>query len=208
MSARRAARPSSPDGRAGGYAPAVSTRERLSEEAARLFAERGYHGTSIADLADALGIRKSSVYSHIGGKEELLAEIALAGAEAFHAALDAIPRDAPAGERLQLALRAHLEVVDRQLDVATVWLQEWRYLSGEPRERFLAERRRYEQRIRGLLHEAIGAGELRADLDVDQATLAFLSLANWAYAWMRHGTDVEAVAAGFWALLRDGMAPR
>jgi TetR/AcrR family transcriptional regulator, cholesterol catabolism regulator len=183
-------------------------RSELTRVAARLFAERGYHGTSIADLAGALGIRKSSVYSHIGGKEDLLAEIALAGAEAFHAALDAVPRDVPAAERLQLALRAHLGVVDRQLDVATVWLQEWRFLGGEARERFLAERRRYEQRIRGLMHEAIGAGELRKDLDVDHATLAYLSLGNWAYTWMTHKTDIEAVATAFWALLRDGMATR
>jgi len=186
----------------------VSTRDRLSEHAARLFAERGYHGTSIADLADALGIRKSSVYSHIDGKEDLLAEIALAGAAAFHAALDSIPRDAPAGDRLQLALRAHLGVVNQQLDVATVWLQEWRFLSGEPRERFLAERRRYEQRIRGLMHEAIGAGELRSDLDLDHAVLAYLSVGNWAYTWMTHETDVDAIATGFWRLLRDGMATR
>ena len=68
-----------------------STKERLSTEAARLFAQRGYHGTSIGDLAAALGIQKASVYSHIKGKEELLAEIALAGAEAFHAALDRVP---------------------------------------------------------------------------------------------------------------------
>src|SRR6185503_431173 len=106
----------------------VSTRARLSEHAARLFAERGYHGTSINDLAGALGIQKASVYSHIKGKEDLLAEIALAGAVAFHDALDEVPEDVPAAERLRLALRAHLGVVDRQLDVATVWLQEWRFL--------------------------------------------------------------------------------
>ncbi len=186
----------------------MSTRDRLSEHAARLFAERGYHGTSVADLAEALGIRKSSVYSHIGGKEELLAEIALAGADAFHAALDALPGDASAGEQLRLALGAHLSVVDRQLDVATVWLQEWRFLSGSARERFLTERRRYEQRIRALLQDAVRSGELRADLDVDHATLAFFSLGNWAYTWMRHDTDVDAVADQFWRLLRDGMAAR
>jgi AcrR family transcriptional regulator len=186
----------------------VSTRDRLSEHAARLFAERGFHGTSIADLADALGIRKSSVYSHIANKEELLTEIALAGADAFHAALDALPGDVSAGERLRLALRAHLRVVDRQLEVATVWLQEWRYLTGPARERFLTERRRYEQRLRALLEEAIASGDLRSDLDVDHATLAFFSVGNWAYTWLSRSTDVDAEADAFWALLRDGMTLR
>ena len=61
-----------------------STRDRLSAEAARLFAERGYHGTSINDLAVALGIHKSSLYAYINGKADLLADIALTGAAAFH----------------------------------------------------------------------------------------------------------------------------
>src|SRR3954469_4405536 len=126
----------------------VSTRARLSEHAARLFAERGYHGTSINDLAGALGIQKASVYSHIKGKEDLLAEIALAGAAAFHDALDGVPADVPAAERLRVALRAHPRAVDGELDVATVWLQEWRFHSGSARDEFLSERRRYERRIR------------------------------------------------------------
>jgi AcrR family transcriptional regulator len=183
----------------------VSTRDRLSEHAARLFAERGYHGTSINDLAEALGIQKASVYSHIKGKEDLLAELALAGAAAFHDALDAVPDDVPAAERLRLALRAHLGVVDRQLDVATVWLQEWRYLSGPARESFVTERRRYERRVRKLFESAVKGGDLRADLDVRHATLAFLSLGNWAYTWMTHSTDVDQVADAFWALLVDGI---
>jgi AcrR family transcriptional regulator len=186
----------------------MSTRDRLSEHAARLFAERGYHGTSVADLAEALGIQKSSVYAHIRGKEDLLAEIALAGAEAFHGALDAIPDDLPADERLRAALHAHLGVVGQQLDVATVWLLEWRFLTGEPRDRFVAERHRYERRVAKLFAEAVASGALRADLDEREAALAFFSLGNWAYTWLTPKADVDAAAEGFWTLLRDGMAPR
>ena len=182
----------------------MSTRERLSEHAARLFAERGYHGTSVSDLASALGIQKASVYAHIKGKEDLLAEIALAGAQAFHKALDEVPEDSPPLERLRLALLAHLGVVARQLDVATVWLQEWRYLDGEARERFLRDRRRYERRVSGFFEDAVAAGDLRTDLDVKYATLAFLSLGNWAYTWMTPRTRVKDVADAFWGLLLDG----
>jgi AcrR family transcriptional regulator len=182
-----------------------NTRDRLSKAAARLFAERGYHGTSIGDLAKALEIQKASVYSHIKGKEDLLAEIALAGAQAFHDAQDSVPDDVDTVEQLRLALRAHLRVVDRQLDVATVWLQEWRYLTGDALERFLEERRRYEQRIRTLFERAVSAGALPRDLDIRHAVLVFLSVANWAYTWMTHGTDVDAEADALWALLRSGL---
>ena len=75
-----------------------SRREELTRIAARLFAERGYPGTSLADLADALGMQKPSLYHHIASKEDLLWEVAWEGAEAFHAGLDAVPGDA-AGDR-------------------------------------------------------------------------------------------------------------
>lgn len=183
----------------------MDTRERLSIEAARLFAKQGYHGTSIADLAEATGLRKASIYSHISGKEELLAEIALAGAEAFHEALDGIPEDADAGDALRLALQAHLRVVDQQLDVATVWLQEWHYLGEAALGQFLADRRDYERRITAMFERAVADGALRADLDVRRAVLAYFSVANWAYTWMTHETDVDREADAFWALLVAGL---
>jgi TetR/AcrR family transcriptional regulator, cholesterol catabolism regulator len=141
-------------------------REELTRIAARLFADRGYHGTSLADLAEALGIQKASLYHHIDSKEDLLWEVARAGAESFHTALDAVPEGLPATEKIRLALRAHLRVVGEQLDVATVFTREWRALQGERRERFVAERRRYEERIRDLFREGVERGELRTDLDV------------------------------------------
>jgi TetR/AcrR family transcriptional regulator, cholesterol catabolism regulator len=186
----------------------VSTKDRLSAEAARLFAERGYHGTSIGDLAAALGIQKASVYSHIKGKEDLLAEVALAGADAFHAALDTVPDDAEPEERVRLALHAHLRVVHQQLAVATVWLHEWRYLTGSARERFLADRHHYERRVRRLFEDAVAAGALREDLDLRHAVLAFFSIGNWAYTWLTARSNVDAEAESFWSLLRDGTALR
>src|SRR3954471_6013415 len=164
-------------------------REELTRIAALLFAERGYQGACLADLADALGVQKPSLYHHIESKEDLLWEVAWEGAEAFHAALDSVPDDLPATERIRLALRAHLGVVADQLDVATVFTREWRALEGERRERFVAERRRYEERIRSLFRDGIDHGELRTDLAADAAALVFLSAANWAYTWLRAGAD-------------------
>src|SRR5919108_2922889 len=74
----------------------MSTRRGdLAREAARLFAERGFHGTSMGDLAEALGVQKGSLYSLTGSKQELLFETMREGARAFHAALDEVPEDAP-----------------------------------------------------------------------------------------------------------------
>src|SRR5207237_354883 len=182
-----------------------SRKSELTRQAARLFAEKGYHGTSIGDLAEALGVQKGSLYHHIKGKEDLLWEVASAGARAFHEGLDGIPDEARPLEKIRLALRAHLRVVADQLDVATVFVQEWRYLEGPRREEFVAERRRYEQRIGELFREGRDRGDLRSDLDESAAVLLFLSAANWAYTWLHAGRDTDELADRFTTLLVDGI---
>src|SRR5438105_5840645 len=180
-------------------------RSEVTREAARLFAEKGYHGTSIGDLAAALGVQKGSLYSHIESKQDLLYEIVRDGVGAFHTALDAIPEELPAVEKIRFALRAHLRVVSEQLDVATVWMREWRYLDEERRSWFLEERRRYEERVRGLFREGRELSQLRTDLDEAAAALLFLSAANWAYTWLQPGRDTDELADRFFALLLDGI---
>src|SRR3954451_18706060 len=180
-------------------------RTELTRIAAQLFAEKGYHGTSIGDLAQAMGVQKGSLYHHIDTKADLLWEVAREGAAAFHAALDATPERLPATEKIRLALRGHLAVVAGQLDVATVFVKEWHALEGERRERFVAERRRYEERIRDLFREGVEGSELRTDLDAAAAALLFLSAGNWAYTWLRPGVYTDAIADRIYAALLDGM---
>ena len=180
-------------------------RTELTRLAAQLFAEKGYHGTSVGDLAAAMGVQKGSLYAHIASKEDLLYETMREGADAFHAALDAVPEDASAVEKIRLALRGHLRVVAEQLDVATVFVQEWRYLEGERRDEIVAERRRYEERIRALFREGRELGELRTDLDDAAAALLFLSAGNWAYTWLEPGRDTDELADRFYDLLVNGM---
>jgi len=182
----------------------TARREELTRIAARLFADKGYQGTSLADLAEGLGVQKPSLYHHIASKEDLLWEVAREGAAAFHSALDAVP-EGRAADRIRLAFRAHLAVVAAQLDVATVFVREWRFLSGERRDIFVAERRRYEERIRDLFRDGVEGSELRTDLDVGTAALLFLSSANWAYTWLRPGADTDALADRVFAVLLDGM---
>jgi len=183
----------------------ATRRSELTRQAARLFAEKGYHGTSIGDLAEAMGVQKGSLYAHIESKQDLLYESMRDGAAAFHAALDAIPDELPATEKIRLALRGHLRVVAEQLDVATVFVREWRYLQGDRREEIVAERRRYEERFRGLFREGRELGELRTDLDEATAALLALSALNWAYTWLQPGRPTDELADRFYALLVDGM---
>ena len=183
----------------------ATRREELVTVASRLFAERGYHGTSMADLADAMGLQKGSLYSLTESKQELLVVITRDGAASFHAALDRVPEGDEPLERIRLALRAHLGVVAAQVSSATVFMREWRFLDEPERTAFRAERRRYEERWRELLQEAAERGTLRSDLDVEAAVLLVLSAANWAYTWIRPGAETDELADRFFATLLDGV---
>jgi len=183
----------------------ATRREELVSVAAQLFAERGYHGTSMADLAEAMGVQKGSLYSLTESKQELLVVITREGAASFHAALDGVPDDAEPLDRVRLALRAHLGVVAAQVSAATVFTREWRFLDEPERSRFRAERRRYEERWSALLREAAERGALRSDLDVEAAVLLVLSAANWAYTWIRPGAGTDQLADRFFAILLDGV---
>lgn len=152
-----------------------------------------------------MGVQKGSLYSHIESKADLLWDVAREGAGAFHQALDQVPDEGPVVERIRAALRGHLRVVAQQLDIATVFIREWRYLEGERRDSFIAERRRYEERFRALFREGRERGELRTDLDDGAAALVALSSVNWAYTWLRPGAGTDDLADRFTALLLDGM---
>jgi AcrR family transcriptional regulator len=176
--------------------------------AARLFSERGYHGTSMADVAGVLGLLRGSLYAHIGSKEELLYDVVDRGAERFlERGAGALGLDAPAPERLRAFLAGHIETAIEQLEAGTVFLNEWRYLSDAPRSDIKSKRDRYEDMVRTILSEGIAGGEFRADLDVPLAARLVLSAGNWIYAWYREGGEMapREVGAGFADMLVRGL---
>ncbi|MFP5299481.1 MAG: TetR/AcrR family transcriptional regulator, partial [Actinomycetota bacterium] len=124
-------------------------RAELTRAAARLFSERGYHGTSMQHLGDAMGIQRGSLYAHIGSKEELLYDVVEAGAAHFLArAEEAYSTSGAADVRLRKLLIGHIETAIEHLDSATVFLNEWRYLSDDRRADIKAKRDRYEHLVR------------------------------------------------------------
>lgn len=160
--------------------------------AASLFSERGYHGTSMQHLGEALGLLRGSLYAHIGSKEELLFEVVDEGADRFlERGQTALGKGGPAAERLKALLVAHIETAIEHMDAATVFLNEWRYLSDERRAVVVDKRHRYEAMMRGVIEEGMGTGEFRGDLDVPLASRLVLSAGNWTYSWYRPGGDLS-----------------
>ena len=183
-------------------------RAEMVRVAARLFSERGYHGTSMQHLGDALGLLRGSLYAHIGSKEELLFEVADEGADRFLArGEEAVASDLPAAERLRLLLVGHVETAANHLDAATVFLNEWRYLSAELRAVIQEKRDRYEAMVAEIVSDGTAEGEFRADADARLAVLLVLSAANWTYEWYRPGGRLTPAEVGerFAALIVDGL---
>jgi AcrR family transcriptional regulator len=186
-------------------------RTQMVRAAARLFSERGYHGTSMQHLADALGLLRGSLYAHIGSKEELLFDVVDEGANRFLERAEAARNlRAPASERLKHLLIGHVETAIEHLDAGTVFLNEWRYLSKELRAIVRDKRDRYEAVVRGIVADGIAAGEFRADLDVPLAARLVLSAGNWVYAWYRPGGELTPTEIGgrFADLLVTGLRAR
>ena len=103
-----------------GSMPKVS-RDEVIAAAGRLFAERGYHGTSMRDLGEELGLLGSSIYSHVNSKAELLTEVIGTGAEMFQASADAaLAIEGTATAKLRALIEGHLDVVlDHRSEVVT-----------------------------------------------------------------------------------------
>ncbi|HEX2029840.1 MAG TPA: TetR/AcrR family transcriptional regulator [Actinomycetota bacterium] len=183
---------------------AADRRDFFLERAAELFSERGYHATSMRDIAEAIGIRAPSLYAHIQRKEDLLYGIVTSAATEFLSSLEAVrASSAPPAGKLREAMRAHVRVVADNLQGARVFHHEWRALS-EPRR---GEVRELRDRYEALWDQLIA--ELRPD-DPTFARLLALSAANWTYVWYdpRGSLSPEEIADRFTDLLLRGLERR
>jgi AcrR family transcriptional regulator len=162
------------------------TREDVVRVAGRLFAERGYHGTSMRDLAAELGLLGSSLYSHITSKEDLLVEVVERGESLFSASAEkALAMEGPAIIRLKALVSGHVEVVLNHLDEVRTFLYEAWVLDESRRAKVLAARDRYEQAFRQVYEEGRRDGSFRPDLDPKLAATFLLSVLNALERWYR-----------------------
>lgn len=188
-------------------AHAYSRRDQILEAAAELFSRRGYHGTSIRDIAAATGILPGSLYAHIRSKEDLLYDIVVGAAGQFIASVEMAAKGPwSPGEKLRVAMRAHIDVVANAREEARVFLEEWTALEEPRRSEVKDLRDRYEELWDGIIREGIAGGDLR-EVEPTVARLLVLSAANWTYTWYDpEGTMTpKEIADRFTDLLLGGL---
>jgi AcrR family transcriptional regulator len=185
------------------------TRNDIVAGAGRRFATHGYHGTSMRDLGDDLGILGSSLYSHVGGKQELLVAVVERGAAFFEqAAADALATDADPQERIRGLVSGHIGVLLDHRPEARTYLTEVDFLDDKARRRVNEIRDRYEEAFRSTIADGITHGVFRPDCNPRLSAIYVLSILNALDRWYDEGGLLtrDEVASDIYEFVISGLS--
>jgi AcrR family transcriptional regulator len=188
--------------------PRPGRKDDVVAAAITLFSRKGYHSTTVRDIAEESGMLSGSLYAHIASKEELLYQIVLQAAERFMAGITPIVSGpGTAAAKLRAAMGAHLQVMAGDRDAAAIFLHEWKALTGDRRALVAARRREYERQFAAIIGQGIAGGEFRA-VEEKFARLLVLSAVNWLYEWYDPAGPLgpDELAGKFADLILQGLA--
>jgi AcrR family transcriptional regulator len=165
--------------------------DTLTDVALRVFAERGYDGASMDDVARAAGITKASIYHHVSGKEALLERGLTRALDALFGILDEPgSRDGRARERLRYIVTRVAETTLRLLPELSVL---FRARGTSKSERGALERRReFDRVVTELVRTAQRDGDLRTDLEPRLVVRLLFGMSNSVVEWYRPGAALDA----------------
>lgn len=185
-------------------------RTQILRVATTLFREKGYHRTSLDDIADQVGFTKPAIYYYFDSKEELLFAIVDG---VVSGALERVQRiaaqDLSPLERMNAILVENTRVVLEHIDANTAFYNERGLLSPE-RERMVRDRERaYTNVVREIYIEGVRSGDL-LDIDPNVAISTLLGATIWVYRWYRPNgrLSIDETANSVAELLLNGYRTR
>ncbi|MDA9865423.1 TetR/AcrR family transcriptional regulator, partial [bacterium] len=175
-------------------APRTNTKAELLTHARRLFAQRGYEGVSMRDIAGSVGVRQSAIYNHFASKQILLVDLMVSHMEVL---LDAVqsavkPDDDPA-KRLETFVRFHVSYHINHPDDVFLAYMELRSLEDEGRKAVLSHRDAYEQVLRDILKAGVATGAFQIG-DLAVTTRGILAMLTGVTVWFRDEGRLDATA--------------
>ncbi|MEA2721941.1 MAG: hypothetical protein QOJ39_3805 [Candidatus Eremiobacteraeota bacterium] len=182
--------------------------DSLTDVALRVFADRGYDGASMDDVARAAGITKASIYHHVSGKEALLERGLGRALDALFAILDEpAARDGRAVDRLRHIVERVAETTLHLLPELTVL---FRVHGASKSERNAVDRRRaFDRLVTDIIAQAQREGDVRRDLDPRLLARLIFGMSNSVVEWYRSGSlSREAIARAVVAIAFDGVTTR
>ncbi|HLJ04851.1 MAG TPA: TetR/AcrR family transcriptional regulator [Acetobacteraceae bacterium] len=184
-------------------------REAVIRAAAHAFNHKGYHNTSLDDIAAALQVTKPTVYYYVTNKEQLLFECFVAGVERIRAAFrEARNLDVPARQRLNAVLRDYAQAVASEFGWCMVRVEEQDLppaLSGHIK----AIKVEIDHGIRRLIREGVQDGSIHP-CDPKMTAFALAGSLNWIAHWYRENQSMTAaqIADAFIQIFDNGLQPR
>jgi TetR/AcrR family transcriptional regulator, cholesterol catabolism regulator len=166
--------------------------EEIAQAAVKLFERKGYHATSVQDIADEVGLQKGSLYHYISSKEDLLLQLAHRSITDFNHRVERIlAADLTNRERLHKALENHLNSVTENMSLTTVLLRE-AFSLGEKQHDVIQEATdKYLNLWTQIIEQGIAAGEFRP-VSARLTALAILGSCNWVYRWYKEGGKLSS----------------
>jgi TetR/AcrR family transcriptional regulator, cholesterol catabolism regulator len=160
-------------------------RDRILKEAAALFSERGYHGTTIDDIAERFGATKPFVYYHFNSKIDLLVELCERGTrEALNAAERAISVEGSPKQRLDQFVRDFTAVALDNQQFVTIYFREEINLPELDAARINKMRKEIDHKLTKLLEDGVQSGDFKVD-DPQMCCLVIAGMISYAFAWYR-----------------------
>ena len=183
------------------------TRDTILEAAAQVFRQKGFHGASMQDIAEAVNLQKASLYHHVSSKQEILLALLDRALELLLERISAISNQSiPADQKLQQMIRAYLQILAENTDLSAVLLFEHRSLERKQHARHVPYRDKFEALWRDVLVEGVDAGSFQCD-NPALTTRAILGILNWTITWYRPDGDltIEQIADQYSQLLLNGL---
>ena len=184
-------------------------REAVIRAAAHAFNRKGYHNTSLDDIAAALEVTKPTVYYYVQNKEQLLFECFVTGVEQIRAAFREVKQlEVPAREQLNAVLRHYGEAVASEFGWCMVRAEE-QDLSPSMSSHIKALKSEIDQGIRRLIREGIQDGSIHP-CDPKMTAFALAGALNWIAHWYRENQSMTGaqIADAFVTIFENGLRPR
>lgn len=184
--------------------------DEIVDATARVFAERGYHGTSTQAIADVLGLRQASLYYYFPSKEAALEIVCEKGVDGFlERAEEIVAGSGSPLDKLAGLIRSHLAPVTSKPEYVRVFINERRYLPKSARRRIARKSRGIEKCFADVIAVGMVDGTIRADIDLRITVLNVLGMCNSVINWQAEDrAGVDAAMREIANLAVRGLQPR
>jgi AcrR family transcriptional regulator len=183
------------------------TRDDILDAAAQVIRQKGFHGASMADIAEAVNLQKASLYHHVASKQEILLELLDRGLDMLIEQVSVVAgQPLSPDEKLRQMVQTYLRLLAGNSDLSAVLLFEHRSLEVDQHARHIPNRDRFEMLWRDVIEEGVRRG-LFTCADTALTVRALMGTLNWTLTWYHPDgpLSIEQISDQYTNLLLNGL---